>query len=444
MNVLKKAMIALSLTALPLSISPKAEACGGCFHEPLDVTQVTGHRMIVSTSPTQTTLWDQISYAGDPKSFAWVLPIKGMVNVELSSDALFEALDQATSARVQGPSPACPFGPPSCNTGSASASSGSAGGGGVTVIAEEVVGPFITVQLAANDPIALQDWFTQNNYNIPLDVKPVIDAYLAEGFGFLAMKLAPGQGVDSMRPVRVSWPGANPTIPLRMVAAGTGAVTPIELWIFGEGRYEPTNFSFFTIQDSEIVWNWDTSSSNYSELLQAKIDQSGGKSWNMESSTPFSIFDLQFLCNLAQLNPKDSGYEDPMGPPAVDACNADLATITAGINENALWVTKIYAQLPRAALATDLSFGASAEQKEIPRTLIATKTIGTDDSCGSGPINCGDTSSGTGGHAFEPDGGGGCACAIENPESPIETLVLIALGSSAALLRRRKRGHRAI
>ena len=55
-----------------------------------------------------------------------------------------------------------------------------------------------------------------------LTILPVIDAYVAEGFNFLALKLVPGQGVDSMRPVRVTTPGAAATLPLRMVAAGTG------------------------------------------------------------------------------------------------------------------------------------------------------------------------------------------------------------------------------
>ena len=43
-----------------------------------------------------------------------------------------------------------------------------------------------------------------------------IDAYVAEGSDFLVMKLVPGQGVDSMRPVRVTSPGAGLTLPLRM------------------------------------------------------------------------------------------------------------------------------------------------------------------------------------------------------------------------------------
>jgi len=49
--------------------------------------------MILSISQDRTTSWDQITYAGAPSSFAWVLPIKGQVEVGLSSDALFGTLD---------------------------------------------------------------------------------------------------------------------------------------------------------------------------------------------------------------------------------------------------------------------------------------------------------------------------------------------------------------
>src|SRR5215831_20271658 len=75
-----------------------ARACCGCFHETAsqNATVVTDHRMVFSVSPTQTTLYDQIQYSGSPTSFAWVLPVHGQVTVGLSSDLVFQALDQAT------------------------------------------------------------------------------------------------------------------------------------------------------------------------------------------------------------------------------------------------------------------------------------------------------------------------------------------------------------
>lgn len=71
------------LLALPLSTalaeSRDASACGGCFVQQSENTQVTGHRMVLSLSKTESTLWDQFSYSGNPKDFAWVLPIHGVV-----------------------------------------------------------------------------------------------------------------------------------------------------------------------------------------------------------------------------------------------------------------------------------------------------------------------------------------------------------------------------
>ena len=51
--------------------------------------------------------------------------------------------------------------PPQCEDSSGfgtGASSTGSGGGGVTVIAQETVGPYETVQLSSQDPNALHDW----------------------------------------------------------------------------------------------------------------------------------------------------------------------------------------------------------------------------------------------------------------------------------------------
>src|SRR5260221_6498119 len=90
------AVAALSALALP----QRADACGGCFTPPSQSTQVSGHRMILSVSPQMTTLWDQIQYAGNPTDFASILPVHRTVTIGLSSDALFDVLDELTDARV--------------------------------------------------------------------------------------------------------------------------------------------------------------------------------------------------------------------------------------------------------------------------------------------------------------------------------------------------------
>jgi uncharacterized membrane protein YgcG len=450
--------IALSVPLAAAVLGPvqDAHACGGCFVQQSENTQVTSHRMILSISTQSTTLWDQIVYTGSPSSFAWALPIRGQVTVGLSSDALFQNLDQLTQVTVRSPQIICP----PCSTGFASSgssvgafssgSSSSSGGGGVTVIAEEVVGPYETVQLMSTDPMALTNWLLMNGYNIPPDIAPVIAAYVNEGFNFLALKLVPGQGIDSMRPVRVTTPGASPVLPLRMVAAGTGATTPITLHIMGEGRYEPANFPSFLIREQDLVWNWDTSSSNYTALRAQGFTDSMGRGWLVEAAEPFSMWYLSNpLMYLAQYQPLDSGYADEMGMGAVQACQDDLDALFLGISVSSLWTTRLYGELSRAALGEDLDLQAEATQSIVPRDFQAYSTVGTPPACpcgGSGSGGWGSGSgSGSGGGGGSNDtsvSGGGCAMQGEAavPVTFAAATTLMGLG----LLRRRNRRPRAI
>jgi len=396
-------LLAVPVTALALTDARDAAACGGCFVPPDENTLVTGHRMLLSVSPTETTLWDQITYSGDPSSFAWILPTKGIVEVGLSSDALFAFVGQATAVTVAPPPLNCPAPPDGCFYGSpegdsvgSGAATGGNDGGGVTVVAQATVGPYETVQLKSSDPAALKDWLTTHNYSVPADVQPIIDAYVADHFDFLALKLIPGQGLDAMRPVRVTSPGASPTLPLRMVAAGTGAVTPITLWVLGEGRYETANFDNFTINPGSVIWNWDTSSSSYTNLKTAAFASNGGSGWLTEATRPTSSFELtDNLIQVAELNPQSSGYGDAMGQGAVEEATADADKLIGNINPAALWITRLHAQLPRAALGQDLEVGASMTQTPVSNYIQTVVGIGTPPAC---PVyECGDSPSGTGG-----------------------------------------------
>ena len=245
-----------------------ARACGGCFTPPAPPTEtesvITDEKMMLAISTTQTTLYDQINYSGSPASFAWVLPIKGQVTVGLSADVMFQVINQLTVTEVQAPPTNCPpapncygnfFGP---GGGGATAAAGEAAdaAAAVTVTSQKQVGPYETVQLHSTDGSALTNWLTAHGYQIPDSTKPIINAYVAQSFDFLALKLVPGEGVQSMQPVRVTSQGAAPSLPLHMVAVGTGPTTGITIWVVADGRWAPSNFPTFTIADSEIRVDW--------------------------------------------------------------------------------------------------------------------------------------------------------------------------------------------
>lgn len=452
MRVLKTILLAIPLLALSALDARDASACGALFTPPpknmqSENTQVTGHRMIFSVSKTQTTLWDQIEYSGSPSSFAWVLPIKGQVDVGVSSDALFENLEQITQVTINSPTTTC-SGPPLCDAsasggfsaGFSASSSGGDGPGGVTVIAQQVVGPYETVQISSQDPQALKTWLTSHNFAIPAEIDPVIAAYVADGFDFLALKLVPGAGIQAMKPVRVTTPGANLALPLRMVAAGTGTTTSISLWVLGEGAYVPANFPTFTIDKDKLVWDWDTMASNYEDLRQQGYAASNGKAWLVETSDLVSRFDIsEPLKNLAMVQPADSGYEDDMGMGAVTNCNADIDALLGPITGFSVWVSRLHAELPHAALNEDLSIMASPNQATVPRIYDVAKTKGTAPSCPTYPP-CDGGAGGANGDGAGPSGG--CAVGPQSDTSMSLGIGVLAMSALTALRRRKGRAPR--
>ena len=443
-----------------------ARACGGCFHGPSqNGDPITAHRMIFAVSPQQTTLYDEIEYSGDPQSFAWVLPINGPVTIGLSADVLFAAMDSATATTIRAPNlPACP----SCSCGfdapGASGSSGGSGGGGggpVNVISQQVVGPYDTVQLQSTDPNALTDWLTANGYSIPSNIDPIIAAYVQEGFDFLALKLQPGQGVQAMRPVRVTSSGAGMTLPLRMVAAGTGAKVGITLWVVADGRYEPTNFPTFTVQPSQLVWDWSAQTSNYTTVQQAAEAAANFATWQIESSLQLSPYQIESPV-LA-----DPASQDYLAIPESDAGGAaetadqvrtdDLATVFPG-NSGSVWITRLRADLSQQALGTDLVLGASATQAELSNVYQVTQSVNAPacpaipnpcPPCDQGGSSSGGSSSGasgSGGETTRPAAPGqqsfGCsAVSADRPAAGLDLALGGLLGLS--LLRARlRRGNK--
>ncbi len=264
-------------------------ACGACIPPPGENTVVTGHRMALSLSPKQTVLWDQIEYSGAPESFAWVLPVKPGAVVQVSSDAWFDTLDAATNTQIFQPSINCDNGGGSgfgCGMSDESLAGrafddgpNAAGGPSVNVVSRGTVGPYSTVTLNTQTPGALNTWLTDNGFAIDPATQPVVDAYVAEGFDFIALKLLPNKDVSAMRPVRVVQEGANPTLPLRMVAIGSGANVAMTLFLISEGRLGAKDFANAVVPTDLIAWDFKSSSSNYSDLRQSLLAGNGGATW---------------------------------------------------------------------------------------------------------------------------------------------------------------------
>jgi hypothetical protein len=437
--------------ALLVAIEGDAEACGGCFIPRENPTVVTDHRMILSIARDHSTLYDQIKYTGAPSAFAWVLPISGEVKVALSADTVFSTLDGLTQTQLLAPPRNCPPRPAACDANNKSSqgtpayAAGGADSAGVSVITTEVVGPYETVQLQATNPTALHDWLATNGFDVPPEVAPVVDKYVAEKFNFLALKLLPNKGVQDMRPISVTTVGPNVALPLRMVAAGTGATVGITLWVIGEGRYEPQNFASFIIKADDISWDWTLNKSNYTDVRAQKTKDGGGRIWEVESSTAIQRVQLENLvrgrdpAGTTYLDVKDS--QGAVTTPAAAVRDADLTTLTNGLDQPR--VTRLRADLAHAALDADLVMTAASDQSIISNTRQITKEL-NQPLC---PVyvGCTSTEQAPRDEAAAKSAGSGSAetfsCDAARPPTTSSTWLGLALGTTALfeLVRRRSR-----
>jgi hypothetical protein len=496
-------------TVASLGVERNASACGGCFTPPPPPNEVesviTDERMIFSISKDQTTLYDQIQYSGSPSSFAWVLPVKGTVTVGLSADIMFNVIDQTlTTSQVVEPPTDCPPAP-TCNFGNFGIA---APGGGalalddagasatVVVTSQAQVGPYETVQLHSTDGSALTNWLDSHGYQIAPAVVPVIAEYVAGQFDFLALKLVPGAGVQSMQPVRVTSNGAGVSLPLRMVAIGTGATTGISIWVIGDGRWEPQNFPFFTIKDSEISWDWNTNSSNYETLRLSKEAALKGRGWQFESSLELSQYTVRQTVSQAIYgnsytsspvggylsaggsSPEDAGAGDggvsgdgggDAGIPAADsgassadsgvdndddagdfeagstnaqieAATKDLDVLFAGIAGPNVRITRMRSDVAHSALTSDMFLQASADQSEVSNLHYPQKQIGQPECPVSDSSTCTQTGTLPRDQAIAAaNGDGGCNAARRSAGSRTSIAIALGLVGLAAIRSRRRR-----
>ena len=372
-----------------------AEACGGCFTPPAkEATVVTDHRMALSISPTQTVLWDQIRYSGDPAEFAWVLPVRAGAKLELSNDAFFTALDASSQPVVYAPQTyggAYGCGLTGCSSQTSADSAGAPGAGQVQILSQSVVGPYETVTLRATDPGALRAWLKSHAFAIPDAIGPTIDAYVAESFDFLALRLRPDCGERAMQPVRIVTPGADATLPLRMVAAGVGARVGLTLYVISEGRYQPRNFPHALVDRTKIRWDRVQNRSNYEALTADLMAASGGRTWVAEYAGQPQLF--------TQYDPRyASGYQPYYRP------TGTANGVTPGLADTYYSQCKASGAIQPPASTTTPAPGPSAKPdftpcRNTPDAGVPGKDAGPTDPPDAAVADAGDPDAG------DPDGG---------------------------------------
>ncbi|MDC0739961.1 DUF2330 domain-containing protein [Polyangium mundeleinium] len=381
-------ILSAALFALAAGHAPTATATSGYFVSSFESSKVTRHRTLLVFSAQKTTVVDQVEFAPVPESFAWVLPVPASATIALSSDALFNNLDVVTETVITPPPFVCP--PSDCGTGGMGGAGGGGGGMPAEVVpARETVGPYNIVSLQPGDPQALKDWLAAHGYAVDAGTAALIDSLATvQGYGFVALRMAPSASTLATRPIRVTLQGSVPTLPMRFSRAGAPMALPTRLYVVAGGRVDSQNMPSVTVSLDNLLWNWDTGTSNYASLRQDAFNVVGGTGWVVEHAAPFPVntFKNDMLA-LATSQPAASGW----GIDAAEAssgCTADLDAIFGGLDPNATWVTRFEGNLGPDGLMTDLTVGVSPNQTAVPSPIVVKEgaTEGTPPAC---PAPCG-------------------------------------------------------
>ncbi len=284
-------LLALLLAAL----SPFAAlACGGffCLNSPIN-QQV--ERIIFTQDGRDISAYVQINYTGSDESFAWVVPVPSVPQVDVAEMDMFVELDAMTApVFIPPPIPECAY-----EGRLLMAVPQAASGGDVTVFSSGEVGPYGYDVVGSEDPDALIAWLRENGYRIEESMFPLVHVYVEENMLFLAMKLRPGQGVQDIQPVKMTYESDWPMIPLRLTAVAANPNMGVLVWLFGNTQYESDNYRKLEIPDSEIQFDL-FGGHNYFILRSQAIDEVGGQGFVTEfggatRDLPASDPDLQIL-----------------------------------------------------------------------------------------------------------------------------------------------------
>ncbi|MFO0605269.1 MAG: DUF2330 domain-containing protein [Polyangiales bacterium] len=377
MSLFRTVVFSLALAA-GVAQAEEAAACGGCFGPPSAAQVVTDHRMVLALSTAQTTLWDQFQYAGDPEDFSWVLPIRytERTRVEVASDAFMSMMDAFTTPSLTWPvppplAPDCAPPPSAPGVFDAAAADAPAWDAGVTVLREEVVGPYAVAIVRGASGMGLRDWLRANGYAVPAAMEPVLDHYLGLDMDFVALRLRAGKGVHRMVPVRVTVDGYQPRLPLRMVAAGVADRVAISLIVVADARVEAANFPNGEIRDDELVYDWRNPTAVSGDVLNAEFAArnraAGDRLWLTWTAEPRSFAEFESAARACELGAPGVPFADAAVPADVPGTSdagtprplaIDDVRVAFG-DRTAARVTRLRADLPARMLDRDLDLAAS-------------------------------------------------------------------------------------
>lgn len=187
---MRKFLITLIILAIGFTFIPIAtKADGGVFPPPYYQVAESSQKAVIFYDKGKETLILSITFKGDAKDFAWVIPVPQKPEVTKGSDEIFtslqEIIQQHYTIRYDDLAPMMGLG---SNVKEQ-----------VTVIETKKIDYYEIAVLSSTDSKALAKWLSDNGYQYPEESAYILNDYVNNQWYFVAVKISPEtQGADEV------------------------------------------------------------------------------------------------------------------------------------------------------------------------------------------------------------------------------------------------------
>jgi hypothetical protein len=236
--------LALSIAVTLAFAAEPAGACGCGVYLPLDgEAGVSEEHVLIRWDGQTEDIVMTLGVLGSSREAAVIFPVPAPATVQLADGMVFDALRELTKPVDKNVYQILPFFGASAPPPSPSS---------VTLLSRQTLGPFDVSTLAATDASALGDWLSANGYNLPPEVAGVLEAYVAQNWYYVAVRLSPGTGSGSLTgaldPLWITFPYDKIVYPMRPSALARNNLT-VFMYVLADHRVQkPVSFGFESVQ----------------------------------------------------------------------------------------------------------------------------------------------------------------------------------------------------
>ena len=246
---------------LVASLSGHAHASGAWISNgPVEPVE---QRVAVSVGPDRTTMWTSLRIDASAGKLGIVVPAPPGASLDFSSDAWFEALENATAPRIFPSADESPYCPGTSDLASVF----------------DLAGQTAHVKSLPVDDVAVLDdagavalWAAEGG----LDLSPALASALGAlgGVRFVVVRFVAPAGPSVTRTHRVALPGASPLLPLALTRAGAKPLL-VTTFTLGAGRATATRSAAVAIPRGDLAWDAKAKKSNYFAARAASLAAEG-------------------------------------------------------------------------------------------------------------------------------------------------------------------------